>query len=139
MYKKILSLTVLVLLGASFAIADEAKEQKESGLAAWLRDMQKKIEQIVPKKQLQVTTGVAGVRGSKEESQAKLYWKGKQGDEPVSEDELNRFKKGVDLALEGDKASARRELEEFMKLYPDSALVPDAAKTLAMVKEEEKK
>ena len=139
MYTKIVSLIVLVLIGASFAIAEEAKVQKESGLSAWLRDMQKKIEQIVPKKQLQVTTGVAGIRGSKEAAQAKLYWKGKQGDEVVTEDELGKFKKGVDLALEGDKASAQRELEEFMKLYPDSALIPDAAKTLAMVKTEEKK
>lgn len=138
MLKRILSLGIIILLGAAVAAADEAKEKKDAGLMAWLKDLQRKIEQIVPKKELTVTTGVAGVRGTKEESAAKLYWKGKQGEEPVTEEELTRFKRGVDLALEGDRAASTKELEEFMKLYPDSALVPDAVKTLELVKVEQK-
>jgi TolA-binding protein len=116
-----------------------AQEKKESGISSWFKELQKKIDIIAPRKNLSVSTGVAGVRGAKEDStKNKLYWKGKKGDEAVTEDELKVFKEGVVLAEKGDNASAIRELEEFMKQYPDSALIPDAKKSVDLLKAEVK-
>lgn len=139
MYKKIFALVLIFGLCSLTAAAQETQGKKESsGLSDWLRGIQKKIEQIIPKKSLPVTTGVAGVRGAKEDSQVKLYWKGKKGDESVTEGELAKFKTGVDLATKGDKQASVKELEDFMKQYPDSPLIPDVKKTMEMVKAEGK-
>jgi TolA-binding protein len=138
MYKKISALVLIFGLCAAMAAAQETQEKKSSGLSDWLRDIQKKVEQIIPKKSLPVTTGVAGVRGAKEDSQVKLYWKGKKGDESVTEGELAKFKAGIDLAAKGDKQASIKELEDFMKQYPDSPLIPDVKKTMDMVKAEGK-
>ncbi len=128
------SLILLVLaLSCTAALAQE--QEKKSGIAEWLKSLQKKISQIVPKKTVPVSTGVAGVRGAKEDSQVKLYWKGKKGEEAVSEEEMAKFRAGVDLAEKGDKDGSQKQLEEFMKQYPDSALIPDAKKTLDLVKQ----
>jgi len=82
-----------------------------------------------------VSTGVAGVRGAKDESgKAKMYWKGKKGDEPVTEAELAEFKEGVAFVEAGKKAEAIHEFEEFLKQHPDSALVPDAKKSLDVLR-----
>ncbi len=138
MHKKIFALVLIFGLCSLTAAAQQMQEKKSTGLSDWLKDIQKKIEQIIPKKSLPVTTGVAGVRGSKEDSQAKLYWKGKKGDEAVTEGELAKFKTGLDLAAKGDQQASVKELEDFMKQYPDSALIPDVKKTLDMVKAEGK-
>lgn len=137
MLKKIFALMMIFGLCAAAAIAEEA-QKKESGFSAWLKDMQKKISQIVPTKQPPAPSGVAGVRGAKEEGQAKLYWKGKTGEEAVTEEELAKFKAGIDLADKGDKQGSLKELDEFLKQYPDSALVPDAKKTVEMLKADAK-
>jgi TolA-binding protein len=119
--------------------AAPAQETKESGLSSWFRELQKKIDIISPRKAPTVTTGVAGVRGAKDESSKnKLYWKGKKGEEPVTEEELKEFKEGIAFAEKGDTAAAIKELDEFMKLYPDSALIPDAKKSLDLLKAEVK-
>jgi TolA-binding protein len=138
MYKKIFALVLTFGLCFTVVAAQETQEKKGTGLSDWLRGIQKKIEQIIPKKSLPVTTGVAGVRGAKEDSQVKLYWKGKKGDESVTEDELAKFKAGIDLAAKGDKQASIKELEDFMKQYPDSPLIPDVKKTMEMVKAEGK-
>ena len=59
-------------------------------------------------------------------------------DEPVTDAELSEFRKGIDLAVKGERTEAVKELQEFMMQYPDSALIPDAKKTLDLVKKEEK-
>ncbi|HXY62165.1 MAG TPA: hypothetical protein VEJ22_04465, partial [Nitrospirota bacterium] len=79
-------------------------------------------------------TVIAGVRVTKENASTTLYWKGKKGEESVSEEELAEFKKGVDLAVAGERAEAVKVLQEFMKHHPDSALIPDAKKTVDLVK-----
>ena len=131
---------MMVLLGilALCATAVQAQEQKESGLSLWLKDLQKKIAQVVPQKSLPITTGVAGVRGAKEDSKARLYWKGKKGEDPVSEEELAELRTALTLLEKGESVAARKELEELIAEHPDSALIPDAKKTLDMVKAEEK-
>lgn len=127
----------IVIAGLSCATA-LAQEQKKSSLSDWLTGMQKKIGKIAPKKAPPQSTGVAGVRGAKDETSVKLYWKGKKGDEPVTEEELGKFKEGLELAATGDREGAIAELEGFMKQYPDSALIPDAKKTLDLVRLEKK-
>jgi len=134
MNNKIFTAVLVVLFGFSaMAIAEEAAK-KESGFSEWLKNMQQKVSQLTPKKSVSMTTGVAGVRGAKEDTHAKLYWKGKKGDEAINEEELAEFKEGLDLAAKGDTTGAIHEFEEFMKLYPDSALVPDVKKALDMAK-----
>lgn len=136
MVKKIAGIITVIVLCAGMA---PAQEKKESGLSAWLKELQKKIDVIAPRKNLPMSTGVAGVRGAKDDSgRSKLYWKGKKGEEPVTEEELHEFREGIAFAEKGDTSTAIRELEEFMKQYPDSALIPDAKKSLDLLRTEAK-
>ncbi|MHB8845060.1 MAG: hypothetical protein ACYC7L_09990 [Nitrospirota bacterium] len=114
-----------------------AQEKKEAGFSSWFKDLQKKIDIISPRKTLSVSTGVAGVRGAKDESgKSRLYWKGKQGDEPVTEAELAEFKEALACVETGKKTEAVHEFEEFLAQHPDCSLVPDAKKSLDMLKAE---
>jgi TolA-binding protein len=132
MVKKIAGIITVIVLCAGMV---SAQEKKESGLSAWLKELQKKIDIITPRKSLPVSTGVAGVRGAKDDSgRNKLYWKGKKCEEPVTEEELHEFRAGIAFAEKGDTITAIRELEEFMKQYPDSALIPDAKKSLDLLR-----
>lgn len=133
--KKSASVSLLIVLLVAQA-AGAAGGGKESGVAQWIKSMQRKIEGIMPKKSVNMSTGVAGVRGAKEAPQAKLYWKGARDAEPVGEEELRTFKAAIDLAAGGESVAAQVELETFMSQYPDSALIPDAKKTLDIVKAE---
>jgi TolA-binding protein len=135
MFNKLFLFIIITGLCYSPALA---QEQKGSSLADWLKMVQKKIDKIVPKKIQPLSTGVAGIRGTKEDASVKLYWKGKKNDEPVTEEELSEFKKGIDLAVKGDRPEAIKVLQEFMKQYPDSALIPDAKKTLDLARTEGK-
>jgi TolA-binding protein len=137
MMRKIAGVAIAAALCFSTALAME-QEKRSGGIGDWLKDLQKKIERIVPKSQPPVTTGVAGVRGSKEDAQTKLYWKGKKGDEVVTEEELAKFKAGLDLAAKGEKEAAVKEIEDFMKLFPDSAMIPDAKKTVDLLRADAK-
>lgn len=133
--------TLMLIAGLCFTTAyaeDQDQSKKSSGVSGWLKSLQYKINQVVPKKTAPTTTGVAGIRGAKEDGQVKLYWKGRKGEEPVTEEEMKLFKDCIDLSEKGDNAKAVQQLEEFMKVYPDSALIPDAKKTLDMVKAETK-
>ncbi len=136
--KKLFTVFVAVLLfAAGAALAQEQKPvDKNEGFMEWLKALQRKIEAIAPKKSMNMSTGVAGIRGAKNDEKAKLYWKGKKGDEGVTEEELTEFKSAVDLAMTGNKTGAVKELEEFIAQFPDSPLIPDAKKTLELVKDE---
>ena len=131
MFKKLFACIVIAGLCCTTALA---QEQKRSALTEWLKGMSSKISKIVPKKAPPQGTAIAGVRGAKEDSTVKLYWKGKKGDEPVTEEEMGKFKEALESAEKGDRSGAIKMLEEFMKKYPDSALIPDAKKTLDLVK-----
>jgi hypothetical protein len=132
--KKVFLIMMIVSLCSGVAMAQEQDKKSGSGIAEWLKGLQNKIARLVPKKTVPMSTGVAGVRGAKEDAQVKLYWKGKKGDEAVTAEEMTKFKTGVDLAEKGDKEGSLKQLEEFMKQYPDSALIPDAKKTVDLVK-----
>jgi TolA-binding protein len=131
MFNKLFSLIIVAGLCCSPVLA---QEQKGPSLADWLKVIQKKIDSIVPKKIQPLSTGATGIRGAKEDASVRLYWKGKMNDEPVTDAELSAFKKGIDLAVKGERTEAVKELQEFMLQYPDSALIPDAKKTLDLVK-----
>jgi len=131
--RKICTIAVTLFLCCSALCA---QEKSDSSLSIWIKNLQQKISQLVPKKSLNLSTGVAGTRGAREDASVKLYWKGKKGDEQVSEEELLKFKEGVDQAGKGAKDESVKTLEDFMKQYPDSALIPDAKKTLDLVKAE---
>jgi TolA-binding protein len=121
------------------ATMPSAQEKRESGISSWFKELQKKIDIISPRKSLSVSTGVAGVRGARDDSsRSKLYWKGKKGDEAVTEAELAEFKEGLAFIEAGKRTEATHEFEEFMMQYPDSALIPDAKKTLDIMKMEAK-
>ncbi len=136
--KKIFSLVLMLSLCCTAAMAQEQAKKTGSGISEWLRRLQYKIAQIIPRKTLPMTTSVAGVRGANEGVQAKLYWKGKKGEEAVTEEEMEKFKSAVALAEKGDNEGSLKQLDDFMKQYPDSALIPDAKKTFDLVKAEPK-
>jgi TolA-binding protein len=138
MLKKLFALSMIVGLCCTVALAQEQGKKVGPSISEWLKGLQQRIALIVPKKSAPQNTIVAGVRGTKENSATKLYWKGKKGDEPVTEEEMLEFKKGIDLAAAGERTGAMKVLQEFMKQYPDSALIPDAKKTIDLVKAEEK-
>ena len=131
MFNKLFALVMITGLCCTAAVA---QEQKGSSLADWLKTIQKKIDKIVPKKIVPLSTGVAGIRGTKEDASVKLYWKGKKSDELVTEEEMTEFKAAIDLVARGERAAAITGLEKFLTQYPDSALIPDAKKTLDLVK-----
>ena len=133
MLKRLLIFFAMIALCCTSALAGE---QKGSTLADWLKVVQMKIETIVPKKILPPSAGVASERGAKDDPFVKLYWMGKAGDELVTEEELTKFKAAVERAVRGEREAAITRLEKFLEQYPDSALVPDAKKTLDLVKVE---
>ena len=127
----------IVITGLCCA-AVPAQEQKGPSLADWLKVVQKKIDKIATKKIAPLSGGSEGIRGTKEEASVRLYWKGKRNDDPVSEEEMNDFKIAIGLVARGKQAAAITGLEKFLAQYPDSALIPDAKKTLDLVKAEKK-
>ena len=133
-------LAVLASLSFALALAQAQEQHKKSGpsISEWLNGLQKKIEQIVPRKSVPLSSGVGGVHGPAEDSQVNLYWKGNKDDDTVTAEELFKFKSAVDAAAKNDRAGSIKGLEEFMKQYPDSALVPDAKKTFDMMRSEGK-
>ena len=138
MVKKIVAVAVLVSLSFTMSLAKEQEGKPGPGISEWLKGLQKKLEQIVPKKTVPLRMAATGGRGVREDAQPKLYWKGKKGDEDVTEEELTKFKSALDAVEKGDRSSAIKELGEFMKQYPDSALIPDVKRTMDLVKADEK-
>jgi TolA-binding protein len=129
-------LSALIMITALFCTTSLAQEQKGLSLANWLKMVQKKMERIVPKKIQPLSAGVAGVRGARDDASVKLYWKGKKSDEPVTEEEMKAFKAAISLVARGERAAAVTGLETFLTRYPDSALIPDAKRTLDLLKVE---
>ncbi len=134
---KKMPIVVVSALFLSVALAGAAEEkaaEKSEGFMSWIKTLQRKIEAMAPKKTMPMGTGVAGIRGAKEDEKAKLYWKGKKAEDAVTEEELIAFKSAVDLAAQGKQDEAIKGLENFLARYPGSPLTEDAKKTLEMVK-----
>lgn len=125
--------TMILLLGMMLtgnALAEEEKKAEE-GL---LDSLRQKIEMLMPKKKLQTTTAVGGVRGSKADAND-LYWKGEKGEEGIDADELAAFDEALALAEAGEMEKAEAQLGAFIKDYPKSQLREDAEQAMVYVKE----
>lgn len=133
--KRVISIALMLTL---FVCPATAQEGKGTALNEWLQVLRQKISRIVPQKAAPPGAGVSDARAQTEDPSFKLYWKGRKADEPVTMDELADLQKALDLAARGDRAGAIKGLDELMKRYPDSALVPDAKKTLDLAKTTEK-
>lgn len=120
--------------GAAMALEEQRPADKNTGFMEWIKTLQRKIETMAPKKTMPMGTGVAGIRGAKDDEKAKLYWKGKKGEDAVTEDELIAFRSAVELAEQGQKDASIKGLEDFLVRYPGSPLTEDARKTLDMLK-----
>jgi len=123
MLKRYLGLMVIIAVAYGTAYAEERPAAKETGLSAWFKELQRRSTSSRPRKRLPVSTDVAGVPGKgdsagasstgKEEGRRAGYRGGTEGVQ------------GVDGVREkGDTTAAIKELDEFMKQYPDSALIP---------------
>jgi len=115
-------LAIFMALSVSYA---EEKDQD----AFWSK-IKSKIETITPKKKTTVTTAVGGVRGAQDESTMVLYWKGKEIDEEVQADELDKFKNALEYAIEGNTEESLNHFDKFLAQYPKSPLREDAVKAV---------
>jgi len=128
MKKAIILLLGLLLTGN--VLAEEAVQEKES----LFETLRKKIELLTPKKKLQTTTAVGGVRGSKADAND-LYWKGEEKEGSIDAQELAAFDDALSQAEAGDMAAAEEKLAAFVEQYPQSQLREDAEKALAAVRD----
>jgi len=128
MKKAIILLLGLLLVGN--VLAEEKAQEKES----LFETLRKKIELLTPKKKLQTTTAVGGVRGSKADAND-LYWKGEEKDSGIDADELAAFDDALSQAENGNMAAAEEKLAAFVEKYPLSQLREDAEKALAAVRD----
>ena len=122
--KRILITCLAIFMALSVSYAEE-KDQD----AFWSK-IKSKIETIRPKKKTTVTTAVGGVRGAQEESTMVLYWKGKEIDEEVQADELDKFKNALEYAIEGNTEESLNHFDKFLAQYPKSPLREDAVKAV---------
>jgi TolA-binding protein len=124
--KKLIAL--FVLLGVVLAIPAYSADEKQDG-SLWER-LRRKIELLTPKKKIQTTTAVGGVRGAQADADD-VYWKGEAKSQPIDTEELAAFKKALSLADAGDVAGAQSAFADFLKKHPDSRLREDAEQALA--------
>jgi TolA-binding protein len=119
---------LFVLLGVVLAMPAYSADEKQDG-SLWER-LRRKIELLTPKKKIQTTTAVGGVRGAQADADD-VYWKGEAKSQPIDTEELAAFKKALSLADAGDVAGAQSAFADFLKKHPDSRLRDDAEQALA--------
>ena len=122
--KRFLITCLAVFMALSISYAEE-KDQE----GFWSK-IKSKIETITPKKKTTVTTAVGGVRGAQDDSAKVLYWKGKEIDEEVETDELDKFKNALEYAIEGNTEESLKHFDDFLAKYPKSPLREDAVKAV---------
>lgn len=116
--------------------AEEAKAAPANDSKAYLEALQVKLDHAARRANQPASgsTSVIGLRGSKQEPLSKqLYWKGKQGPEPVSPDEIKEFRAAVEQAKAGQTAEASSALKTFLTTHPQSPLKTDAQETLKIL------
>ncbi len=80
------------------------------------------------------SSSVIGLRGSKQEPLSKqLYWKGKQGPEPVSPEEIKELRAALEMAKAGQTLEASAALKTFLNAHPQTPLKIDAEETLKIL------
>ena len=123
-------IALLVLLGVVLAAPAYGADEKQDG-SLWER-LRKKIELLTPKKKIQTTTAVGGVRGAQADADD-VYWKGEANNQSIDADELAAFKKAISLVDAGDVAGAQAAFSDFLKKHPDSRLREDAEMAIAQL------
>jgi TolA-binding protein len=126
--KKLIAL--LVMLGVMLAAPAYSADEKQE-VSLWER-LRKKIEMLTPKKKIQTTTAVGGVRGAQADADD-VYWKGEAKVQPVDAEELAAFKKAIAQVDAGDMTGAQGAFSDFLKKHPDSRLREDAEQALALL------
>jgi TolA-binding protein len=126
--KKLIAL--FVLLGVMLATPAYSVDEKQDG-SLWER-LRRKIELLTPKKKIQTTTAVGGVRGAQADADD-VYWKGEAKAQPIDGEELAAFKKAIALVDAGDAPGAQSAFTDFLKKHPDSRLREDAEQALALL------
>lgn len=125
--KKLIAL--MVVLGVVLAMPAYAADEKQD-VSLWER-LRRKIELLTPKKKIQTTTAVGGVRGAQADADD-VYWKG-EAKPQVDSEELAAFKKALAQADAGDVAGAQAAFGDFLKKHPESRLREDAEQALALL------
>lgn len=123
--KKALIISIVMVLALAFSTAAFAQEKQ----AGFWDKMKNKVETLAPKKTTTVTTAVGGVRGAKEDISV-MYWKNDEGSVVVTEAEMAKFNEALDLAMRNMADQATTKFQEFMNMYPNSALKADAENAL---------
>ena len=122
----ILCLGIFMVLSVSFA---EDKEKE----GFWSK-LKKKIESIKPKKERVVVTAVGGVKGAQDDPSKELYWKGKEQDQKIGIEELDKFESALEYAMNGNDKDSLNAFNEFLTQYPNSPLKEDAIQAIENLK-----
>ena len=124
--------TMLLLLGLALGSqALYAAEKGDSTKSFWEK-LRIKIESMTPQKKTTVTTATGGVRGAPVSTED-IYWKNEATGQTIVAEELEAFKKAMELTGLDDKAQAQAAFAEFIKKYPGSPLRKDADQALAQI------
>lgn len=130
MIKKIIGLLVLLGMVLSSTVL-YAAEASDSSLSFWEK-LRRRVEMMVPQKNVAATTAVGGVRGAQVTAND-TYWKGEKAAQNIDSDELAEFQKAMALAEAGEVKQAHAAFSEFVKNNPDSLLRKDADQALAQL------
>ena len=123
-------IVLLALLGAVLVTPAYSADDNQGG--SWWEVLRKKIEMFTPRKKISTTTAVGGVRGSQADADD-VYWNGEADNQPVEADELEAFKKAIDLYESGNIPGAKAGFADFIKNHPDSRLRSDAEQAMAQL------
>jgi TolA-binding protein len=121
--KRLLTAFAIVAVCASAAWPQAADKQ------SFFTGLRHKAERIIPVKK------AAG--GGEAVSAEELYWKGVKREASVGEEELEKFKSAVGLALQGKDEEAALAFEVFAREFPESPLRKDARDAMGMLKPDE--
>lgn len=111
---------IMLIAGLVGMVAVASAEQGSQKKDAFWDKLQLKLEKMVPAKKTTTTTAVGGVRGAKNDSAADIYWKGKEKDVEMSDEEIQSFNRAVEAKLKGDNEQALKQFEAFLQQYPQS-------------------
>lgn len=125
--KRVIMLFFVVM--SAFTAATIYAADNAGSTSLWER-LRKKIESFTPQKKIGATNAVGGVRGAPSDA-SDIYWKGEAGKDSIDADELNAFKKAMELATAGETKQAHAAFSDFIKNHPDSSLRKDADQALA--------
>lgn len=125
-------ITMLFLLGLALGSQALYAADKSDSTKSFWEKLRVKIESMTPQKKTTVTTATGGVRGAPESTQD-LYWKNEATGQVIADEELEAFKKAMELTGMDDKAKAKAAFAEFVKNYPESSLRKDADQALTLL------